>query len=70
VSITGLSPTTAIVAMGTMAVGFAFQAALGIGLALLVVPILALVDPIIDRNRLRWAILGGAANSGAMLVLK
>jgi hypothetical protein len=36
---------TALLVIATMAVGSAFQAALGIGLALLVVPILALVDP-------------------------
>ena len=36
---------TAIIAVGAMAIGSAIQAALGIGLALFVVPILALVDP-------------------------
>jgi uncharacterized protein len=41
----GLSLTTILVAIGTMALGCAFQAALGLGLALLVVPVLALVDP-------------------------
>jgi uncharacterized membrane protein YfcA len=38
--------TTAAIAMGAMAIGSAFQAALGIGMALVVVPILALIDPV------------------------
>jgi uncharacterized membrane protein YfcA len=41
----GFSLTIVLVAIGTMAIGCAFQAALGLGLALLVVPVLALVDP-------------------------
>jgi uncharacterized membrane protein YfcA len=40
-----LSLPTAVIAVAAMAVGSAFQAALGMGLALFVVPILALVDP-------------------------
>jgi uncharacterized membrane protein YfcA len=40
-----LSLATALAAIGAMAVGSALQAALGIGMALVVVPILALVDP-------------------------
>jgi hypothetical protein len=45
VNFISLHLTTAIIAMTTMAVGSAFQAALGMGMALLVVPVLALVDP-------------------------
>ena len=41
----GLDLATASVAVAVMALGSAFQAALGIGMALFVVPILALVDP-------------------------
>ena len=41
----GLDLATAALAIAVMAFGSAFQAALGIGLALFVVPILALVDP-------------------------
>jgi len=41
----GLDVGTASVAIAAMALGSTFQAALGIGLALFVVPILALVDP-------------------------
>jgi len=44
-SFDGLSLTTIAIAIGIMALGCAFQAALGVGLALLVVPVLALVDP-------------------------
>jgi uncharacterized protein len=40
-----LSVTATLVAIAAMAVGSAFQAALGIGMALFVVPILAPVDP-------------------------
>jgi hypothetical protein len=40
-----LDPATTSVAIVAMALGSAFQAGLGIGLALFVVPILALVDP-------------------------
>jgi hypothetical protein len=41
----GLDWATVSVAIAAMALGSAFQAALGIGMALFVVPILALVDP-------------------------
>jgi uncharacterized membrane protein YfcA len=44
-NLAGLSLTTTIIAISAMAVGSAFQAALGMGLALLVVPVLALADP-------------------------
>jgi len=40
-----LSVTAALIATAAMAIGSAFQAALGIGMALVVVPILAPVDP-------------------------
>jgi hypothetical protein len=41
----GLNLLAASVAIATMAIGSAFQAAVGIGMALFVVPVLALVDP-------------------------
>lgn len=41
----GLHPATILIAIAAMALGSAFQAALGLGMALLVVPVLALVDP-------------------------
>jgi uncharacterized membrane protein YfcA len=40
-----LSATTVFIAIAAMAIGSAFQAALGIGMALFAVPVLALVDP-------------------------
>ena len=43
-SVAGLSVTTLILATGVMAIGSALQAAVGLGLALFVVPLLALID--------------------------
>jgi uncharacterized membrane protein YfcA len=40
-----LDPLTALAAIAIMAIGSAFQAAVGIGMALFVVPILAIVEP-------------------------
>lgn len=45
-SFDGLTLTAALIGAGAMALGSAFQAALGFGFALFVVPALALVDPI------------------------
>lgn len=53
-----LSLVTLLAANAVMAVGSAFQAAVGMGLALLVVPLLALLDPVLLPGPMLFAAIG------------